>query len=265
MKPLHFIFLFVFGIFHSQNKEFTYYYTSIKDSTKKDEKFTEPMILNVGEKESFFYAFHTNEFDSLIVDSFKKESRAQYALGDERNINNIRVKKSLPSNKILFYNSIQDLLFKVEETINWKWDLKQEKDTILGYPVQKATTQYGGRKWIVWFASDIPIPDGPYKFFGLPGLILKVHDTGNNHIFELKGIKNKKTPFKFSSTVRFSKMIQANYKKYELYFRSFRKDPSNIIPEGAIIENAHERKEYNDYWFEKFKKDNNIIEIDLLE
>lgn len=143
--------------------------------------------------------------------------------------------------------------------------MKQEKDTILGYPVQKATTQYGGRKWIVWFASDIPIPDGPYKFFGLPGLILKVHDTGNNHIFELKGIKNKKTPFKFSSTTRFSKMIQTNYKKYQLYFKNFRKDPSNIVPEGAIIENAHERKEYNDYWFEKFKKDNNIIEIDLLE
>lgn len=47
---------------------------------------------------------------------------------------------------------------------------------ILGYTCQKATTVYRGRNYILWFAKEIPIHYGPYKFNGLPGLILAVQD-----------------------------------------------------------------------------------------
>lgn len=33
---------------------------------------------------------------------------------------------------------------------------------------QKATCDFAGRKWIAWFTTEIPIQDGPYKFYGLP-------------------------------------------------------------------------------------------------
>jgi GLPGLI family protein len=63
-------------------------------------------------------------------------------------------------------------------------------DKYKGFNVQKAITDFAGRKWIAWFTADIPIPDGPYKFYGLPGLILKLEDTTGSHKFNLTGIKN---------------------------------------------------------------------------
>ena len=47
-----------------------------------------------------------------------------------------------------------------------------------------------GRKWTAWFTTEIPIQDGPYKFRGLPGLIVKIEDETKSHCFALNGIKN---------------------------------------------------------------------------
>ena len=66
----------------------------------------------------------------------------------------------------------------------FKWELMDEFSEILDYKVQKASTHYGGRDWIAWFSSELPYNDGPYKFCGLPGLILKLHDTKEHYVFE---------------------------------------------------------------------------------
>ena len=41
---------------------------------------------------------------------------------------------------------------------------------------------------MAWFAPDLPYSDGPYKFNGLPGLIVKISDTRNQFIFEMKSV-----------------------------------------------------------------------------
>ena len=74
------------------------------------------------------------------------------------------------------------------EKINWK--ILNEKRKIKSFDVQKAESEFGGRKWIAWFTNDIPIQDGPYKFYGLPGMILEITDIGYNHSFKLIGIQN---------------------------------------------------------------------------
>ncbi|MDO5655654.1 MAG: GLPGLI family protein [Flavobacteriaceae bacterium] len=53
------------------------------------------------------------------------------------------------------------------------WQIQLEKDSILGFTVQKAEGKFGGRDYTAWFASDISISDGPFKLNGLPGMILK--------------------------------------------------------------------------------------------
>lgn len=62
------------------------------------------------------------------------------------------------------------------------WQMAEETDSILGYACQKANVSYAGRDYTAWFAPAIPINDGPWKFWGLPGLILKVTD--NQGLFE---------------------------------------------------------------------------------
>ncbi len=71
--------------------------------------------------------------------------------------------------------------------------------TVCGYQCMAAGTTFRGRQYTVWFTPDIPISAGPWKFSGLPGLILAVDessgifsweavgissDTGNIHLFD---------------------------------------------------------------------------------
>jgi GLPGLI family protein len=42
-----------------------------------------------------------------------------------------------------------------------------------------------------WFALDIPISDGPWKFCGLPGLIMEVYDKGEQQYFCINGLQQE--------------------------------------------------------------------------
>jgi GLPGLI family protein len=56
---------------------------------------------------------------------------------------------------------------------------------------KKATVNYAGRDWSAWYNPDIPITVGPYKFHGLPGLVMMLKDRENVFSFivnEVKGI-----------------------------------------------------------------------------
>lgn len=70
------------------------------------------------------------------------------------------------------------------------WQITEESDSILGYPCYKAIIDYGGRVYYAWFTLDIPINDGPWKLWGLPGLILKVTDKDGLYEWKAIGIQN---------------------------------------------------------------------------
>lgn len=69
-----------------------------------------------------------------------------------------------------------------------------ETQTILGHKCQRATCRFRGRDFVAWFAPDIPVRCGPWKFQGLPGLILKVYDTEGLYSFEAVGIETRPHP-----------------------------------------------------------------------
>ena len=55
-----------------------------------------------------------------------------------------------------------------------QWTLTQDTATVSGYHCQKATCSYHGRDFEAWFTTEVPVKYGPWKFGGLPGLIVKV-------------------------------------------------------------------------------------------
>ncbi len=57
------------------------------------------------------------------------------------------------------------------------WKLINEVRMIKGYACKKATTHFRGRDYVAWFTTDIPIVAAPWKFVGLPGLVLDIEDT----------------------------------------------------------------------------------------
>ena len=71
---------------------------------------------------------------------------------------------------------------------------RESGEWVLGHRCQKATCHWRGRDYVAWFAPDIPIRRGPWKFGGLPGLIMKIHDVDSLYVFEAVAIEKGNFP-----------------------------------------------------------------------
>lgn len=68
------------------------------------------------------------------------------------------------------------------------WTITNNTKTVGTHRVQLATTSFRGRKYEAWFAPDLPLPLGPWKLGGLPGLILEAYDSERRFSFEAVSI-----------------------------------------------------------------------------
>ncbi|WP_295769334.1 GLPGLI family protein [uncultured Mucilaginibacter sp.] len=71
------------------------------------------------------------------------------------------------------------LVSDVLPVLQWNTDYA-DTDTIGKYICNKATANYRGTKLIVFYTNSIPVPIGPYKFGGLPGLIVMLYNESAN-------------------------------------------------------------------------------------
>jgi GLPGLI family protein len=89
-------------------------------------------------------------------------------------------------------NSIEYVLskkFNVSDTLpNLKWEHGNNNKAIGKFNCQNAFTTFRGRKYEAWFCPDIPVPNGPWKLHGLPGLILEAKDTTGEIYFAFESI-----------------------------------------------------------------------------
>lgn len=73
----------------------------------------------------------------------------------------------------------EDLGQYTEPLEEMQWTLVEDSTaTVLGYECVMAETEYHGRHWKAWFTPEVPMPFGPWKLHGLPGLILKAEADG---------------------------------------------------------------------------------------
>lgn len=97
--------------------------------------------------------------------------------------------------KLYCYDKVGPNLYSYSEPDKlFDWKIKQEKATIAGYACQRATTTFAGRVFEAWFTREVPLSEGPYKFYGLPGLIVKINDTNNFYSFELIKLRKATVP-----------------------------------------------------------------------
>ncbi|WP_084175617.1 GLPGLI family protein [Chryseobacterium shigense] len=271
MNTIRFIILILTSInVFGQNKQFFYEYKFIRDSTNVKNFEKEMMVLNIDNNKSEFYSFEKYKSDSTLNADSKK---GIFSMPPNIKMNKDRVVRNINTQKIEFITPLEPYRYSVSQNIDLKWKILAEFNNILGYNVQKATTEFGGRKWIAWFSKEIPIQSGPYKFFGLPGLILKMEDLHKSHIFELKGIKATKGDFNYPYVNNY-KDVKVTYPKYVKIFKNFRKNPMagsvGAFPDqtdaNGVFHSGNEIfRQFEKTALEELKQDNNIIELDLLK
>lgn len=99
---------------------------------------------------------------------------------------------------------------------NWlpvQWKIYNQHKKIGGINCRKAVGEFRGRTYVVWFAETIPVPYGPWKLFGLPGLILEAKDTEGIFHYKATSVRYpcNDCPFSFEKPVAEKEMSIRQY------------------------------------------------------
>lgn len=143
---------------------------------------------------------YDQENNSIIYVELKNTTKFKnnLTIGNEGSNNflvDIDKNDSFLSNKqgTILFNSIYGLntTVNVSDSVKFDWELVNEKKEINGYQCYKAISNFRGRKWEAWYSPEIAINYGPWKFWGLPGLIFEVSDVDKTYNFFLSKIESK--------------------------------------------------------------------------
>lgn len=168
----------------------TYSSIIVNNPEEPHKKVKDEVVLQIGKSVSKSFSNLLYQADSTATVLFKKGAKGIPIF--QETIPPVVVYKNYPigNNTIVYRTFLSGPTFEYKEPIpKFNWKLLPDKKHIHGYNCQKATTTYRGRIYEAWFTSQIPLKEGPYKFQGLPGLILEIMDTQEHYVFTCVGIK----------------------------------------------------------------------------
>lgn len=267
-----FAFLLIANFAFSQINRFVYQVTMKPDVSDKTAVVTEQAYLDITADKSYFYAENRIKRDSIMRQNM--QNRTERMGGNREQMEALRsninytIEKDSKEQKTWYKERIARDGYAYAEERAMKWKISPETTKIGEYKVQKAETEFGGRKWTAWFTTDLPYQDGPYKFNGLPGLIVKAEDAEGDYSFDLmKNYKISALPEMMQS----GNVITLNRVQYLKQQEKFRKDPMSFMMQsrgggpmmgrnGDNSNMAEMRKRMEDRMKEEMKRNSNPIE-----
>ena len=115
--------------------------------------------------------------------------------------------------------------------------LVDETRSMLGYHCKKAQLSFRGRNYTAWYAPEIPSPDGPYLFQGLPGLILDIADEENIFQFTAVALEKKRMNIYWRNEPYIMQVSRNDFKNVE---RNYFENPAGFISMKAYDETGKE-------------------------
>lgn len=189
------VFLLAFTLTFAQTHRFIYNVKYKSDSTKDDYR-TKSMVLDINPEETKYY-----DYSFLIKDSINKATNQTNTSWTDQ----IPVTRKKNSDQNINYHRVESQIYSYSTIDKIDWKLSDETKKYNDYSIQKATTIFGGREWTAWFTKEIPFSEGPYKFRGLPGLIVAIKDSKGQ--FEFSLIRN----INLSKTYDTSNILEVRY------------------------------------------------------
>lgn len=175
----------------------------------------------------------TVDTDYLKIDHKKKEIRFIDLLGSD----NVLVTDNYPE---------------------FKWKITEETKVIGQYQCIKATASYRGRDWEAWFAPEVPLRYGPWKFHGLPGLIMEVYDSANRYTWRADKIEFRKDAVfakDFDTLVKVKNKTAMSKRQFiksqDEYDANLEKEMRQLMPDMGEVVNVRTGYELKYEWENK--------------
>lgn len=208
-----------------------------KVTTPKGVTDTYSTILQFDRRSAKFYDYSAFQLDSVSqikgvttdqIDAYRLKKMKNDFFFDQTVFQNV------PQGNLTVYSVVTPDNYTYTESLpNINWTLSEETDTICGCACKKATGEYGGRTWTVWYTQDIPVTYGPWKLCGLPGLVLSAIDKEGIHHFEAIVIRKGTTPIMESDATN---VISTTREKFIKAKNHFEENPMQNLPVEAVSE-----------------------------
>ncbi|HCC93807.1 MAG TPA: hypothetical protein DEQ26_05690 [Flavobacteriaceae bacterium] len=145
-----------------------------RSNLKQTSARMEEMLVNSENKRYYFELFvNATNSNFTEIERINNEQRRGISVGLLSNVSS-NIYKDFNSKELYENNKMKPKLFIKDSIQTFPWVLSKEESTILGYKVRKATYTNPTQTVEAWYAPDLPFRDGPSRFNGLPGLILKI-------------------------------------------------------------------------------------------
>ena len=200
------------------------YKVSIKKNKNSNRKSTETVSLFISPKESIFIDRNLLQQRNLSTkDLPPQEKTREMSMIGLPWFKCIIVKNFEENSTIVMeehlqkqYNAYQQASMSPEN-----WNIISDSDsTIAGLKTHKAECHFGGRRWVAWFTPEIPVSDGPYKFSGLPGLIVKLESGEGDYSFHISGIERNLSEKSLPVIPNYSLISETRFKEIQEMMRN---------------------------------------------
>jgi GLPGLI family protein len=180
--------------------EIVYSFKLVTDTSNRNKLYQEEVVVGIGKKHAYY-----KSAKAAIAQKKLEQEQQNFITGNTLNLSGIN--KYIKSE--YYFNLKANTFWRKEHLVGTnyvfkeqlpviKWNIQNNYKTIGTIKCQLATGYCRGRNYTAWFAVDIPITIGPWKFNGLPGLIVSIEDDKKEVFFSLKEINNltKEQPVK---------------------------------------------------------------------
>ncbi|MDN3595417.1 GLPGLI family protein [Zunongwangia endophytica] len=245
---------------NSYSYKATYQLEYQEDSTDENSIKTEKGVLYLGKDHSRYSSLGKAVKDSLEnMPNPKGMTMGEY---NQMTDFDYTIYKDYQDNEITLAEKVFQYEFKYQQDLKQiDWEIQPENKEILGFSVQKATGAFAGRKYIAWFAPELPFSDGPYKFSGLPGLIVGISDFRDDYHFTLTGFQELEKPV--NKLLNLDSYKAVSQKELDRVRDDYNRDPIGTMEKAGIRfgwseeDEAKQKKELT----KKYKRRNNPIEL----
>ena len=166
-------------------------------------------LLEVGSRRTKFYSYKTWQTDSLVRVTPPEQIMAN--LGSFHSGVRDELFRDQTTGRLTHTDQIgMDHLLYSEPLPAIDWELEDGERTILGYACRRARCTFRGRSYEAWYAPEIAVSAGPWKFGGLPGLILAIRDDSGVLDLEATGVEQRIEPIRMTER----NYMKTNRRKY---------------------------------------------------